>query len=157
MTRSNTVSFRFATAFGLSPRLRLDLMINDFAFQALVQNYLLVYEKHFRRTFIHVVDMSRAVLHTLENWASMKDTTYNVGQATMNFTKEDIVRKLQEKLSFYVHFAEVGSDQDKRDYVVSYARIGATGFETSINMESGLDELIAGLQLLEVRKPFSNV
>jgi len=157
MTRSNSVSFRFATAFGLSPRLRLDLMINDFAFQALVQNYLLVYEKHFRRTFIHVVDMSRAVLHTLENWASMKDTTYNVGQATMNFTKEDIVRKLQEKLSFYVHFAEVGTDQDKRDYEVSYDRIGATGFETSIDMESGLDELIAGLQLLEVRKPFSNV
>jgi len=157
MTRPNTVSFRFATAFGLSPRLRLDLMINDFAYQALVQNYLLVYEKHFRRTFIHVVDMARAVLHTLKNWEEMKDTTYNVGQATMNFTKEDIVHKLQEKLSFYVHFAEVGSDQDKRDYEVSYARIGATGFETSVNMERGLDELIAGLQLLKVRNPYSNV
>jgi hypothetical protein len=75
----------------------------------------------------------------------------------MNFTKEDIVRKLQEKVSFYVHFAEVGTDMDKRDYEVSYERIGATGFETSINMEAGLDELIAGLQLLEVRKPYSNV
>lgn len=157
MERPNTVSFRFATAFGLSPRLRLDLMINDFTFQALVQNYLLVYEKHFRRTFIHVVDMARAVLHTLDRWESMKDTTYNVGQASMNYTKEDIVKKLQEKLTFYVHFAEVGSDQDKRDYEVSYERIGATGFETSINMERGLDELIAGLQLVEVRKPFSNV
>ena len=157
MERQNTVSFRFATAFGLSPRLRLDLMINDFTFQALVQNYLLVYEKHFRRTFIHVVDMARAVLHTLERWETMKDTTYNVGQASMNYTKEDIVKKLQEKLTFYVHFAEVGSDQDKRDYEVSYERIGATGFETSVNMERGLDELIAGLQLVEVRKPFSNV
>jgi nucleoside-diphosphate-sugar epimerase len=157
MERPNTVSFRFATAFGLSPRLRLDLMINDFAFQALVQNYLLVYEKHFRRTFIHVVDMARAVVHTLRNWDSMKDTTYNVGQASMNYTKEDIVRKLQEKLSFYVHFAEVGSDQDKRDYEVSYARIGTTGFETAVDMERGLDELIAGLQLVEVRKPYSNV
>ena len=155
--RLNTVSFRFATAFGLSPRLRLDLMINDFAFQALVQNYLLVYEKHFRRTFIHVVDMARAVVHTLKNWESMKDTTYNVGQASMNYTKEDIVRKLQEKLSFYVHFAEVGSDQDKRDYEVSYSRIGSTGFETAVDMERGLDELIAGLQLVEVRKPYSNV
>ena len=157
MERQNTVSFRFATAFGLSPRLRLDLMINDFTFQALVQNYLLVYEKHFRRTFIHVVDMARAVLHTLDKWEMMKDTTYNVGQASMNYTKEDIVKKLQEKLTFYVHFAEVGSDQDKRDYEVSYERIGATGFETSINMERGLDELSAGLQLVEVRKPFSNV
>jgi nucleoside-diphosphate-sugar epimerase len=157
MARPNTVSYRFATAFGLAPRLRLDLMINDFAFQALVQNYLLVYEKHFRRTFIHVVDMARCVLHTLENWESMKDQTYNVGHDTMNFTKEDIVRKLQEKVSFYVHFAEVGTDMDKRDYEVSYERIGATGFETSINMEAGLDELIAGLQLLEVRKPYSNV
>ncbi len=157
MARPNSLSFRFATAFGLGPRLRLDLLINDFTYQALVQNYLLVYEKHFRRTFIHVHDMARCVEFVMANWAGMKDETYNVGHESMNFTKEDVVRILQEKLSFYVHFAEVGTDADKRDYEVSYAKIGRHGFRTEIDIHRGIDELIAGLRLLDVRKPYSNV
>ncbi len=157
MARPNSLSFRFATAFGLGPRLRLDLMINDFTYQALVQNYLLVYEKHFRRTFIHVADMADCVLFVMHRWAQMKNETYNVGHESMNYTKEDVVHILQEKLKFYVHFAEVGTDADKRDYEVSYAKIGAHGYRTSIDIHRGIDELINGLRLLEVRKPFSNV
>ncbi len=157
MDRPNTLSFRFATAFGLGPRLRLDLLINDFTYQALVQNYLLVYEKHFRRTFIHVYDMARCVHFVMERWNTMKNETYNVGHESMNFTKEDVVRILQDKLSFYVHFAAVGTDADKRDYEVSYAKIGEHGFRTEIDIHRGVDELIAGLRLLDVRKPFSNV
>lgn len=157
MERANTLSFRFATAFGLGPRLRLDLMINDFTYQALVQNYLLVYEKHFRRTFIHVADMARCVHHVMARWDEMRDHTYNVGHESMNYTKEDVVRILQEKHSFYVHFAEVGTDADKRDYEVSYDKIGRHGFKTEIDIHRGIDELIAGLRLLDVRKPYSNV
>jgi len=157
MERGNCVSFRFATAFGLSPRLRLDLMVNDFTYQALVQNYLLVYEKHFRRTFIHVHDMARVVVHSLDNFDNMKNEVYNCGHESMNYTKEEIVRILQEKVNFYVHFAEVGSDQDKRDYEVSYEKIRAKGFSTSIDIYRGVDELINGLRLLDVRRPYSNV
>ncbi len=157
MERGNCTSFRFATAFGLSPRLRLDLMINDFTYQALVQNYLLVYEKHFRRTFIHVQDMARALVHALAKWPEMKDQVYNCGQESMNYTKEQIVRLLQERINFYVHFAEVGSDQDKRDYEVSYEKIRATGFETTIDIHRGITELVDGLRLLDVRRPYSNV
>ncbi len=157
MERPNTVSFRFATAFGLGPRLRLDLMINDFTHQALVRRYLLVYERHFRRTFIHVQDMARAFLHTLAHFETMKDTTYNVGDDSMNFTKEDITHMLKERVDFLLYFADIGSDLDKRNYAVSYERIRNTGYRTAISMEQGLDELIAGLRLVRIRNPHSNV
>ena len=133
------------------------LMLNDFTYQALVQNYLLVYEKHFRRTFIHITDMARAMLHTLDRWDSMRDEVYNCGHESMNYTKEDIVRLLQKRLDFYVHFAEIGSDQDKRDYEVSYQKIRATGFETAVDIERGIKELIDGLRYLRIRHPYSNV
>lgn len=157
MERGNCVSYRYATAFGLSPRLRLDLMINDFTYQAIINRYLVVYEKHFRRTFIHIQDMSRCVEFTIDNWDRMVDNVYNVGDDSMNFTKEDIVLKLQEKLKFMVHFAPIGSDADKRDYEVSYAKIREVGFSTKISMDHGINELISGLSLLEFRKPYSNV
>lgn len=157
MARPNTVSFRFATAFGLSPRLRLDLMINDFTHQALVRRYLLVYEKHFRRTFIHVQDMARAFLHTLHRWPDMQGRVYNVGDESMNFTKEDITGLLAKRLQFHLYFADIGKDEDRRDYAVAYDRIRATGYQTAVDMGRGLDELIHGLRLVQIRNPHSNV
>lgn len=157
MSRPNTVALRFATAFGLSPRLRLDLMINDFTYQALVNRYLLVYEKHFRRTFIHVTDMARVVPHLLSVWDRARDRKLNVGHETMNYTKKDITELLQTKIKFHLYFAEVGSDEDKRDYEVSYARIRDLGFHTAVDIHRGLDELIHGLRLVRVRNPYSNV
>ncbi len=157
MSRGNTVALRFATAFGLSPRLRLDLMINDFTYQALVNRYLLVYERHFRRTFIHVHDMARVVPHLIENWDRAKDRVLNVGHETMNFTKEDITGLLRKKLDFHLYFADVGSDEDKRDYEVSYRRIRDLGFEVEVDIDRGLDELIGGLRLVRIRNPYANV
>jgi nucleoside-diphosphate-sugar epimerase len=157
MERPNTVSFRFATAFGLSPRLRLDLMINDFTHQALVRRYLLVYERHFRRTFIHVQDMARAFVHTLAHFEAMKDRVYNVGDDSLNFTKEDITGMLKQRIDFLLYFADIGSDEDKRDYAVSYERVRTTGYRTMVTMDHGLDELIAGLRLVRIRNPHSNV
>jgi nucleoside-diphosphate-sugar epimerase len=157
MERPNSVALRFATAFGLSPRLRLDLMINDFCYQALVNRYLLVYERRFRRTFIHVHDMARVVPHLLANWNAARDRVYNVGHESMNFTKEDITGLLRNKLDFHLYFADVGSDDDKRDYEVSYARIRGIGFHTAVDIDRGLDELIGGLRLVRIRNPYSNV
>ena len=153
----NSVSLRFATAFGIAPRLRLDLLINDFTWQAIHQKYLVVYEKHFRRTFIHVKDIARGIAHVIDKDICQGYKVFNVGHESLNYTKEDIVLLLQKRLDFLVHFAEIGSDADKRDYEVDYSRIRATGYETQIDIEIGLQELIRGLGLLRIKNPYSNV
>ena len=157
LDRNNSVSLRFATAFGLAPRLRLDLMLNDFTWQAIHQRYLVVYEKHFRRTFIHVRDIARAIVHVVDPAVCHGHKVFNVGHESLNYTKEDIVLLLQKRLDFLVHFAAIGSDADKRDYEVDYSRIRATGFSTAVNIEQGLQELIDGLGLIRMKNPYSNV
>ncbi len=153
----NSIAFRFATGFGLAPRLRLDLMPNDFVFQALKNRAIIVYEKDFRRTFIHVRDMASVYIFALENYSRMVDDVYNVGSEKLNCTKEDIVLKIKEKIDFFLHFADFGADPDKRDYEVSYKKIRDKGFETMISLESGIAELIAGLGMINLRNPYSNV
>jgi nucleoside-diphosphate-sugar epimerase len=155
--RGNCVSMRFATAFGIAPRLRLDLMINDFTWQAIHNRYLVVYEKHFRRTFIHVHDIARAFLHMIDHWDVLEHRVFNVGHDSMNYTKEELVGLLQERLDFLVHFAEIGSDEDKRDYEVDYSRIRDSGFGIEVDIQLGLSELVRGLPLMPLQNPFSNV
>jgi len=157
LARGTSIALRFATAYGLSPRPRLDLMINDFCWQAIHQKYLVVYEKHFRRTFIHVVDIARAMVHMLECFDTLEHQVFNVGHESLNFTKEDIVKLIKKRVDFLVYFAEFGKDEDRRDYEVDYSRVRATGFEVSIDIETGLSELINGLALLEIRNPYGNV
>ena len=153
----NSVSLRFATAFGIAPRLRLDLMINDFAWQAIHQRYLVVYEKHFRRTFIHVRDIARAIFHVIDPAICNGHKVFNVGHESLNYTKEDIVNLLLKRVDFLVHFAEIGTDADKRDYEVDYSRIRSTGFVTEVDIEKGLNELVEALPLLPIKNPYSNV
>ncbi len=153
----NSVSLRFATAFGIAPRLRLDLLINDFAWQAIHQKYLVVYEKHFRRTFIHVHDIARAIVHVIDPSICDGHKVFNVGSEALNYTKEDIVLLLKDRLDFLVHFAEIGTDADKRDYEVDYSRIRQTGYHTEIDIQKGLDELVYALPLLPIKNPYSNV
>jgi nucleoside-diphosphate-sugar epimerase len=157
ISADNSVSLRFATAFGISSRLRLDLMINDFAWQAIHQRYLVVYEKHFRRTFIHVRDIARAIHHVLDPEICQGHKVFNVGHESLNYTKEDIVNLLKRRLDFLVHFADIGKDADRRDYEVDYSRIRGTGFTTSVDITSGLQELIDGLPLMPIKNPYSNV
>lgn len=153
----DTVAYRFATAFGLSPRLRLDLLINDFVFRAMRQKHLVVYEKSFMRSFIHVTDMARAFLFAIDNGDRMHGQIYNVGSEDMNYSKQRICELLQEKIDFYLHYAEVGTDMDQRNYQVSYRKISALGYRTTLTVPAGIDELIKGLALVNVREPFSNV
>ena len=151
------MSLRFATAFGIAPRLRLDLLINDFAWQAIHQKYLVVYEKHFRRTFIHVHDIARAIVHVVDPNNCQGHKVFNVGSEALNYTKEDIVLLLKDRLDFLVHFAEIGTDADKRDYEVDYSRIRNTGYHTEVDIQRGLDELVHALPLLPIKNPYSNV
>ena len=155
--RGNCKSMRFATAFGIAPRLRLDLMINDFTWQAIHNRYLVVYEKHFRRTFIHIHDIARAFVFLLDRWDHLEHSVFNVGHDSMNYTKEDIVHLINKRVDFLVHFAEIGSDEDKRDYEVDYSRIRDAGFEITVDIDKGLGELVRGLPLLRLRNPYSNV
>ncbi len=153
----NVVDYRFATAFGLSPRVRLDLMVNDFVFQAVKNGFLLLYERHFRRTFIHVRDMAASLIHAIEHFEAMKDEVYNVGSEGLNYTKEEVARAIQRKVDYQIYFADIGADPDRRDYAVSYAKIRKAGFEPAIGLDEGIDELVGGYAMITVRNPYANV
>ncbi len=153
----NAVAYRYATAFGVSNRMRLDLMPNDFTYQAVKNRNLIVYEGGFKRTFVHVRDMARSFLFALERWDDVKDDVYNVGHESMNFTKEDVARKILEHTDYYLHFAEVGSDADQRNYEVSYEKIRRKGFETTVDLDRGIAELVRAAQLISFQNPFTNV
>lgn len=158
---ANTVAFRFATAFGTSHRFRLDLMVNDFIYQALHVKNLVIYEKTFKRTFIHICDMVGAFLFAINNLDIMSGQVYNVGSEEMNFTKEQVAMKIKELLEkrgqkFYLHFAEVGKDEDQRNYEVSYKKINSLGYSTTISLEEGIAELIKSISAIQIKNPYSN-
>ncbi|MFA5879707.1 MAG: NAD(P)-dependent oxidoreductase [Candidatus Margulisiibacteriota bacterium] len=136
--------------------MRLDLLINDFTYKALSQGYLVVYESNFMRTFIHVKDMARAFLFAIENQNKMKGEVYNVGNDKMNYSKKDICEIINKKTNAYMHFADVGEDADKRNYIVSYEKINKLGFSTSITVEEGIDELVKALTVVDPKNKYLN-
>ena len=151
------VIYRFATAFGAAPRFRLDLLINDFTYRAVNEKTLIVYEKDFMRTFIHVRDMSQSFLFALRNYNKMKGQIYNVGDESLNISKEGVAKLLQKHIDYYVHFVDVGHDLDQRDYMVNYSKIKKLGFRTTIGFEEGIKELIKACEVINVKNPYSNV
>jgi nucleoside-diphosphate-sugar epimerase len=153
----NVVCYRFATAFGVSPRMRFDLLINDFVYQAKVNKNLILYERSFKRTFIHVRDMARAFVFALDNYAQMRDDVYNVGSEEMNYNKEEVALLIKDKIDYYLHFAEIGTDEDQRNYEVSYAKIRGKGFKTEVDIETGIGELIRAVDLVMVKNEYGNV
>ena len=150
-------AFRFATAFGASPRLRLDLLINEFVYMAVKQKYLVIYEANFMRTFVHVYDMARAFLFALDNFDKTVGQVYNLGSEKMNISKKQIAELMAKKTGAYVHYADVGEDQDKRDYVVSYKKINSLGFDITIGIEEGVDELIKVSEVVQISNPYMNI
>lgn len=154
----NAMAYRFATAFGLSPRLRLDLMPNDFTYQAVAHRYLLVYESHYRRTFIHVTDIARALIHAVDHFDQMHGKVFNCGANHMNATKRQLVEKIAESVTFDVHYVDnAGHDADQRDYEVNYDKLTATGFEVKTTLEQGISEMVRAFRHLRIPKPYSNV
>lgn len=153
----NVILYRFATAFGVSNRMRLDLLINDFVHQAVKIRNLVVYEKTFKRTFLNVRDLASSFLFAIEHRKRMLDQVYNVGHESMNASKEEIAHKIREKFDFYLHFAEVGEDEDKRNYEVSYDKIRRLGYAPQVSLDEGIDELIRAMAVVEIRNEFSNV
>lgn len=154
--RGNCVAFRFATAFGISPRMRLDLLVNDFTNKCLRDGYLVVYEKHFMRTFIHVSDIANSFVFAIDNLESMRNNVYNVGDDSMNFSKEEVCLMISDKTDAFIHFEEIGNDADKRDYIVSYEKIKKLGFSIDVSMKEGIDEMCEALKVIDFQDTYVN-
>jgi len=156
--RNNSTAFRFATAFGVSPRLRLDLLINDLTYKSVKEGYSVIYESHFLRTFIHVKDIARVFLFGIENKEKMKNNIYNVWSEKMNYSKKEVCELIKKQLpETYFNYADVGEDPDKRNYVVNYDKIKMLGFDTTIGIEDGVEELIKSIPLVKLNNPYYNV
>lgn len=147
--RGNAISLRLATVFGLSSRMRIDLLVNDFTYRAVRDRYLIVFEGHFKRNYIHIRDVVRAFLHAMDNFDVMKDQPYNVGLSDANISKLELCAKIKEHIPDFVYFeAKVGQDPDKRDYIVSNEKIEKTGFKPKYSLDDGIRELIKGYRII---------
>lgn len=153
----NCITLRLATVFGVSPRMRLDLLVNDFTYRAANDGFLILFESHFKRNYIHVRDVAKAFIHCLDNFSSMKDETYNIGLSDANLSKWELCEEIRKQVSnLYFVEAEIGEDPDKRDYIVSNEKVEATGFKPDYSLQQGIEELIKGYQIIK-RDQYSNI
>ena len=149
LDRGNGVSLRLATVFGTAPRMRIDLLVNDFTYRAVKDRFIVIFEGHFKRNYIHIRDVARAFIHTLDNFETMKNTAYNVGLSTANISKLELCVKIKEYLPDFVYLeSEVGEDPDKRDYIVSNEKIEKTGYMPKHSLDTGIQELIKGYKII---------
>jgi len=157
LDRGNAISLRLATVFGMAPRMRIDLLVNDFTYRAVKDRFVVVFEGHFKRNYIHIRDVARAFMHAMENFEAMKNLPYNVGLSDANLSKLELCAKIKEQVSdFVVLEAPIGEDPDKRDYIVSNERIEKTGFKPAHSLEMGIQELIKGYKII-TNAVYSNV
>ena len=154
----NCVSFRLATVFGASQRMRLDLLVNDFVYRAITDRFVVLFQADAKRNYIHIRDVIKGFIYALNNWETMKDNIYNLGLSDANLSKRELCEKIKEFIpGFYYSVAEIGEDQDKRDYIVSNDKIENTGFKPSFSLEDGIRELIKVYRILKLkRNEFTN-
>jgi nucleoside-diphosphate-sugar epimerase len=151
------ITLRLATAFGVSPRMRLDLLVNDFTYRAVQDRFIVLFEAHFKRNFIHVRDVVKAFIHGLNNFEKMKNEAYNVGLSTANLNKMELCQEIKKHVpDFYFVEAAVGEDPDKRDYIVSNEKIERTGFKPDVSLSDGIQELIKAYQIVK-RNQYANI
>jgi nucleoside-diphosphate-sugar epimerase len=149
----NTISFRLATVFGISPRMRIDLLVNDFTYRAVKDGFVVLFESHFKRNYVHVRDVSRAFQHAITNFDLMKGQIYNVGLSDANVSKKELCERIQKYVPNFTFIdAQVGKDPDQRNYIVSNAKIESTGFKTINSLDSGIMELIKGYTMIKNTK-----
>lgn len=149
LERGNAISFRLATVFGMAPRMRLDLLVNDFVYRAVNDNAVVLFESHFKRNYIHIRDVSRAFVHAIDNFEKMENEAYNVGLSDANLSKWELCEKIKKYLPKFVFMdAPIGEDPDKRDYIISNKKIEKLGFKTQYSLEDGIMELIKGYKMI---------
>jgi nucleoside-diphosphate-sugar epimerase len=145
LEKPNTIALRLATVFGMSPRMRRDLLVNHFVYAACKEGYLVIFEKDFKRNFIHVRDVADCMLHCIRNADAMAGRPYNAGLDSANLSKAELALRIKKHVpNFYIHFAPIGHDPDKRNYVVSNQRLREAGFEARRSLDDGIRELLKG-------------
>ena len=153
----NAITLRLATVFGTSPRMRLDLLVNHFVYTAITDGYLVIFEKDFKRNYVHIRDVADCMIYCIKNAEKMAGRPYNVGLDAANLSKEELALKVKDYVpNFYLHFAAIGSDPDKRNYIVSNQRLREAGFEAKRTLDDGIKELLKGYRMMG-RSPFKNI
>ncbi len=149
MQHSNTISFRLATVFGMSPRMRLDLLVNDFVYRAVMDRFVVLFESSFKRNYIHIRDISRVFRFGIKNFSKMKGQIYNIGLSEANVSKKELCEHIHKFVPDFVFLdAPIGKDPDQRNYIVSNAKIEAVGFKTTHSLDFGIQELIKGFTMI---------
>lgn len=149
MKHPNAISFRLATVFGMSPRMRIDLLVNDFTYRAVHDRAVTLFESHFKRNYVHVRDVSRVFRHALGNIQTMKGQIFNVGLSEANLSKKELCERIQKQLPNFVFVeAPIGKDPDQRNYIVSNKKLEATGFSTEVGLDRGIADLIKGFTMI---------
>lgn len=157
LASGHAVSLRLATVFGISPRMRLDLLVNDFTYRAVTDRFIVLFESHFKRNYIHVRDVSRAFLHAMDHYDEMKGQAYNVGLSEANLSKIELCLEIKKQVpDFTILESPVGRDPDQRNYLVSNEKIERTGYKARISLQQGIAELIKGYQVIR-RNQYANV
>jgi nucleoside-diphosphate-sugar epimerase len=150
MQRENAISFRLATVFGMSPRMRIDLLVNDFTYRAVHDRFVVLFESSFKRNYVHVRDVSRVFQHAIANFDKMKGLIYNVGLSDANVSKRELCEHIQKQIPDFVFLdAPVGKDPDQRNYIVSNAKVEATGFKPLYSLDAGIGDLIKGYTMIK--------
>tara|TARA_Y100000389_G_scaffold186339_1_gene206617 strand:- start:7875 stop:8813 length:939 start_codon:yes stop_codon:yes gene_type:complete len=157
MNRKNSISFRLATVFGMSPKMRIDLLVNDFVYRAIKDCFIVLYESHFKRNYIHVRDVSSVFIHAINNFEKMKGEIYNVGLSDANISKLELCERIKIQIkNFIIMEAPMAADPDQRNYIVSNKKIESTGWKPKISLDDGISELIKGYTML-VNSKYGNV
>lgn len=153
----NSITLRLATVFGISPRMRMDLLVNDFVYRAVNDRYVVLFEANFKRNYIHIRDVARAFIHCLNNFGKMRNQTYNVGLSEANLSKLELCREIKKQVPGFIFLeSKIGEDPDKRNYIVSNAKIEKAGFKTEFSLQRGINELIKGYKIIN-KNQFSNI
>lgn len=157
LNMGNAVTFRLATVFGTSPRMRMDLMVNDFVYRAYKDRFIVLFESHFKRNYIHIRDISKVFIHAIDNYNIMKGEAYNVGLSNANLSKLELCEKIKEHIpDFHILENEFAEDPDKRNYIVSNEKIEMTGWKPDYSLDDGINELIKVYSFLFVT-PWTNL
>ncbi len=157
LEHENSTSFRLATVFGISPRMRLDLLVNNFTLRAISDGFVIVFEGHFKRNYIHILDVVQAFNLAIENMDQFKGEIFNVGLSHANISKIELCQEIKKIVPEFLYLeAPLGKDPDQRNYIVSNKKIEALGFSPSVTLQDGLCELVKGLKMFN-HKPFTNV
>jgi nucleoside-diphosphate-sugar epimerase len=157
LNKGHAISFRLATVFGISPRMRLDLLVNDFTYRAVTDRFIVLFESHFKRNYIHVRDVARAFMHGIDHFEEMKGEAFNVGLSDANLSKMELCEEIKKvQPDFHVMESDIGKDPDKRDYLVSNDKIENTGFAPAFSLQQGIWELVKGFQVIR-RNQYANI